>query len=95
MTCLAVQFAAFPRGRWVEDGAVVGPPSLVRTVGEASGMDEQAGQADVWWEQNWEKQGGRHFKMERVVHRPVLQKHIFRRTRISETSGLADWGCQL
>ena len=95
MTCLAVQFAAFPRGWQVEDGAVVGLPSLVRTAGQASGMDEQSGRADEWWDQNWENQGGRHFKMERVVHRPVLQKHIFGRTRISETSGLADWGRQL
>lgn len=39
MTCLAVQFAAFPKKGHVEDGAMGGPSTLMRMVGEELGME--------------------------------------------------------
>lgn len=45
MTCLAVQFAAFPREGRVEDGAVGGPSTLMRIFGEELGMETQELQA--------------------------------------------------
>lgn len=90
MTHLAIQFAAFPRKGRVEDGAVDGPSTLMRMVGEELGMETQGMQAG---QENCEGKGRR----KGCPTEQMLQNCIASRTRISKTAGIcwlgiSGWG---